>query len=77
MIGSEKSSVIPTPGTSLQAIELYRRADHHSDAARLLGALARDAAAAKASPQRVKKLYVLAALEAEEFRKKTLSLQVR
>eukprot|EP00238_Polyblepharides_amylifera_P008608 CAMPEP_0196598138 /NCGR_PEP_ID=MMETSP1081-20130531/94147_1 /TAXON_ID=36882 /ORGANISM="Pyramimonas amylifera, Strain CCMP720" /LENGTH=1154 /DNA_ID=CAMNT_0041923789 /DNA_START=199 /DNA_END=3663 /DNA_ORIENTATION=- len=57
----------------LQAIELYRKANYHNEASKLLSKLAVEAAATKASPLRVKKLYVLAAVEVERFRAKTLS----
>ena len=50
----------------IQAIELYRKANHFLEAARLLADLARDEAAKRASPLRVKKLYVLSALLVEE-----------
>jgi WD repeat-containing protein 35 len=53
-------------------VELYRQAEHHADAARLLTRLAREAAAARAPPLRIKKLHVLAALEADKFKRKSL-----
>eukprot|EP00898_Chlorokybus_atmophyticus_P007515 jgi/Chlat1/7765/Chrsp66S07232 len=60
----------------LQAVELYRRANKHTDAAKLLTDIARDLAAQKASPLHIKKLYVLAGLQVEAFRKKTLDAQL-
>ena len=50
----------------IQAIELYRKANHFLEAARLLSDLAKDEAGKRASPLRVKKLYVLSALLVEE-----------
>mmetsp|Transcript_25500 Transcript_25500/g.48224 ORF Transcript_25500/g.48224 Transcript_25500/m.48224 type:complete len:1215 (+) Transcript_25500:126-3770(+) len=57
----------------LQAIELYRKANRHTEASKLLVKLAEEAATQKVNPLRVKKLYVLAALEIERFRNKTLN----
>eukprot|EP01137_Pigoraptor_chileana_P013479 Opistho-2@67034 len=51
---------------TLNAIELYRKANHFVEAARLLFQLAQESATAKASPLRCKKLYVLAALQVEK-----------
>ena len=53
-------------GRRLQAVELYRQAEMPLEAARLLLGLARQQAAARAAPLRLKKLYVLAALLAQE-----------
>ena len=50
----------------LQAIELYRKANHFLEAARLLMDLAKEETAKRASPLRIKKLYVLAALLVED-----------
>ena len=50
----------------LQAIELYRKANHFLEAARLLMNLAKEETAKRASPLRIKKLYVLAALLVED-----------
>ena len=48
----------------MAAIDLYRKANKHTEVARLLVELARVSASTKVQPLRVKKLYVLAALEA-------------
>jgi WD repeat-containing protein 35 len=60
----------------MQAIELYRKAGRHIESANLLSDLAKEAAASKVNPMRAKKLYVLAALEVERYRKKTLEVTV-
>mmetsp|Transcript_15599 Transcript_15599/g.37800 ORF Transcript_15599/g.37800 Transcript_15599/m.37800 type:complete len:1119 (+) Transcript_15599:1703-5059(+) len=52
----------------IAAIDLYRKANKHTEVASLLAQLAKTSAAAKACPLRVKKLYVLAALEVSKFR---------
>ena len=51
---------------TIQAIELYRKANHYLEAARLLMGLAKDETAKHSSPLRIKKLYVLGALLVEE-----------
>eukprot|EP00775_Hariotina_reticulata_P008215 gene8215-8407_t len=47
----------------LEAVELYRKAQRHTEAAKLLVDTAAQLAAQKAPPLQIKKLYVLAALE--------------
>jgi WD repeat-containing protein 35 len=56
----------------MQAVELYRKANKLTDAARLLSRLAKDAAAQRVDPLKVKKFYVLAALHVDKFRRKVL-----
>ncbi|XP_031567757.1 WD repeat-containing protein 35-like isoform X2 [Actinia tenebrosa] len=51
----------------LNAIELYRKANHFIDAAKLLFKLAQETANPRTNPVRGKKLYVLAALLIEEY----------
>lgn len=55
-----------------EAIELYRKAGQHDEAARLLSRLGQRAAAT--DPLRAKKFYVLSALEIEKYRKTKLAL---
>jgi len=57
------------------AIELYRRAGMHPEAARLLQQLGQEQAATKAHPLRAKQLFVLAAAEVEMFRVKSFALE--
>ena len=47
----------------IAAIDLFRKANKHTEVASLLTQLAKTSAAAKVCPLRVKKLYVLGALE--------------
>ncbi|TMW62517.1 hypothetical protein Poli38472_005135 [Pythium oligandrum] len=58
-------------GKTMQAIELYRRANKSTDAAKLLAKLAKDVSR---NPVQAKKLQVLAALEVERMRKKMLDV---
>jgi WD repeat-containing protein 35 len=60
---------------TLEAVELYRKANHHTEAAQLLVGMAEESAEKKVHPLRCKKLYVLAALEVERFRKRMLEQQ--
>mmetsp|Transcript_25379 Transcript_25379/g.58463 ORF Transcript_25379/g.58463 Transcript_25379/m.58463 type:complete len:1193 (+) Transcript_25379:116-3694(+) len=59
-------------GRRMEAVELYRKAGRHADSAKLLGELAAEAGATKVHPLRAKRLYVLAALEVESYRKKNI-----
>jgi WD repeat-containing protein 35 len=59
--------------TIVDAIALWRNAGRPADAARLLARLADEAARGPAGPQRAKRLYVLAALEAERTRETAAS----
>lgn len=56
---------------TMQAIELFRRANKSAEAAKLLGTLARETSR---HPLRAKKLQVLAAFEVERMRKKMLDV---
>lgn len=51
---------------TFQAIELYRKANHFLEGARLLFVVAKNETAKHSSPMRIKKLYVLGALLVEE-----------
>ena len=61
-------------GKTLAAIELYRKANRDSESAKLLAKLAADVGRTRINPLRAKRLYVLAALEAERHRKRTMDL---
>jgi len=54
----------------LEAAELYRKANHNSDAARLLQGIGEDLVKSEASPLIVKKLFVMTALEVDLYKKK-------
>lgn len=64
-----------TQGT-FAAIELYRKANKATEAAGILADLAISAASTKVNPLRAKQLYILAGLQMEEFRMKTLDTAV-
>eukprot|EP00761_Pharyngomonas_kirbyi_P009988 gb/GECH01010006.1/.p1 GENE.gb/GECH01010006.1/~~gb/GECH01010006.1/.p1 ORF type:complete len:279 (+),score=66.34 gb/GECH01010006.1/:1-837(+) len=56
-----------------QAIELYQKANKHTDAAKLLSKIADQVGQDGQDPMRAKKLYVMAAFEVEKLRRKILS----
>ena len=57
----------------MQAVALYRKTGMHTEAAQLLVDIACKAAKRREPPMRVKKIFVLAALEIESFRRSVLS----
>eukprot|EP00164_Ancoracysta_twista_P003121 GFYU01004159.1.p1 GENE.GFYU01004159.1~~GFYU01004159.1.p1 ORF type:complete len:1174 (+),score=402.74 GFYU01004159.1:102-3623(+) len=73
---SKYASHLMEKNRQFEAIDLYRKANHHSEASNLLRKLAKDCGGIGFHPLRAKKLSVLAALEAEKYRKKTLETQV-
>ncbi|KAM6969516.1 WD repeat-containing protein 35 [Tautogolabrus adspersus] len=59
----------------LEAVELYRKAHHFVDAAKLMYKIAESEAEKRTRPLRVKKLYVLAALLVEDYHKQVKTSQ--
>ena len=57
----------------LHAVELYRKANQYTDAAKLLSKLGEEEGTKRVNPLRAKKLFVMAALEVERMRKRMLS----
>eukprot|EP00437_Effrenium_voratum_P053185 CAMPEP_0181539186 /NCGR_PEP_ID=MMETSP1110-20121109/76247_1 /TAXON_ID=174948 /ORGANISM="Symbiodinium sp., Strain CCMP421" /LENGTH=1242 /DNA_ID=CAMNT_0023670801 /DNA_START=30 /DNA_END=3758 /DNA_ORIENTATION=+ len=61
----------------IEAVQLYRKASRHTEAAKLLNQMAREMpGGVQRHPDRIKKLYLLAALEVEKFKNKTLDAQM-
>lgn len=61
----------------IEAVKLYKKANRNTEAARLLSQIAHDMpGGTQRNPQRIKKLYLLAALEVEKYKKKTLDVQM-
>jgi WD repeat-containing protein 35 len=61
----------------IEAVQLYRKANRHTEAAKLLSQMAREVpGGAVKNPERIKKLYLLAALEMEKYKAKTLDVQM-
>jgi len=55
----------------IEAVKLYKKANRHTEAAKLLSQMAREMpGGAQKKPDRIKKLYLLAALEVEKYKKK-------
>ena len=62
-------------GRRMEAAELFRKAQRHPDAAKILSEMAQEEVQAKANPQRARALFVLAASEVQKFRDKTLTVK--
>jgi WD repeat-containing protein 35 len=61
----------------IEAVKLYKKANRHTEAAKLLSLMAREMpGGAQKNPERIKKLYLLSALEVEKYKKKTLDVQM-
>ena len=61
-------------GKTMAAVELYRKANRDTESARLLAQLGHEAVRLKLHPLRAKQFFVLAALEVERHRKRTLDV---
>jgi hypothetical protein len=61
-------------GKTMAAVELYRKANRDTESARLLAQLGHEAVRTKLHPLRAKQFFVLAALEVERHRKRTLDV---
>lgn len=59
----------------MEAVELYRKANKNIEAAKMLHKMAVRAASEGGSVQRVKKLHLLAALEADSFKRRALNAE--
>jgi len=64
---AKQAAALRAKGDALGAVELYRRANKSTDAARLLAGLASEVASRGGDFLRAKKLSVLAALEVREM----------
>ena len=73
ILGQYSSRLVETRQYS-QALALYRRVGHNADAAKLLSKLAGDDMKMDGDLIRAKKLYVLAALEVDRYKRSALSL---
>jgi WD repeat-containing protein 35 len=71
---SKYASHLLDSNKTIAAIELYRKAGRDAESAKLLAKLAADVGKTKVNPMRTKKLYVLAALEVERHRKRTMDI---
>eukprot|EP00927_Polykrikos_kofoidii_P070639 TRINITY_DN67050_c0_g1_i1.p1 TRINITY_DN67050_c0_g1~~TRINITY_DN67050_c0_g1_i1.p1 ORF type:complete len:1238 (+),score=226.96 TRINITY_DN67050_c0_g1_i1:119-3832(+) len=61
----------------IEAVQLYRKANRHTEAAKLLSQMAHEMpGGAQKNPERIKKLFLLAALEVEKYKAKTLDVQM-
>uniref|UniRef100_A0A673JJ84 WD repeat-containing protein 35 n=1 Tax=Sinocyclocheilus rhinocerous TaxID=307959 RepID=A0A673JJ84_9TELE len=72
---SKYASHLLEKNKTLEAVELYRKAHHFLDAAKLMFKIAEEEAKKRTRPLRVKKLYVLASLLVENFHTQIKSSQ--
>lgn len=56
----------------LEAAELYRKAKRNTEAAKILSSIADDLTERDANPLNIKKMYVMAALEVDLYKKRML-----
>lgn len=70
---AQYASQLLAAGKHLHAVELYRKANQYTDAAKLLSKLGEEEGHSRIQPLRAKKLFVMAALEVERMRKKMLN----
>jgi WD repeat-containing protein 35 len=73
---SKYATHLLSEGKTVQAINLYRKANRHTDTAKLLIKLAQESKAKHAEPDFIKKIYVLAALEMDAYRAETFNMQM-
>eukprot|EP01052_Picozoa_sp_SAG31_P004072 SAG31_NODE_165_length_21701_cov_9.786409_4_plen_333_part_00 len=73
---SKYANQLLAKGKTIQAINLYRKANRHTETAKLLIKLARECKEKRAEPDFIKKIYVLAAHEIETYRNETLNMQM-
>lgn len=71
---SRYASRLLEQGKTLAAIELYRKANRDSESAKLLANLGAEASKSRLNPLRAKHFFVLAALEVERHRKRTMDM---
>lgn len=70
------SAHLSAKGARFELVELLRKAGRHQEAARALMDLAKEAAESRSNPLRVKKLYLLAALEFDAFQRQALGMDM-
>lgn len=61
---------------TVEAIQLYRKANRNTEAAKILNGIAKDLSKAQTSPIMMKKIYILAALEVDSYKKRILEAQI-
>ena len=73
---SKYATHLLSKGKTVQAINLYRKANRHTDTAKLLIQLAKESKEKGAEPDFIKKIYVLAALEMDAYRNESFNMEI-
>jgi WD repeat-containing protein 35 len=60
----------------VEAIELYRKANRNTEAAKLLNKIAKDMSRSEIDPILIKKIYVMAALEVDSYKRRMIDAQL-
>jgi WD repeat-containing protein 35 len=60
----------------VEAIQLYRKANRNTEAAKILNKIAKDMSKEQTSPTLLKKIYVMAALEVDSYKKRMFEAQL-
>ena len=55
---------------------LYRKANRNTEAAKILNKIAKDIGKSQANPLLMKKIYVMAALEVDSYKKRVIEAQI-
>ena len=61
---------------TIEAIQLYRKANRNTEAAKILNKIAQDISKTQMSPLTVKKIFVMAALEVDSYKRRVLEAQI-
>ena len=73
---SRYANMLLEENKTIEAIQLYRKANRNTEAAKILNNIAKDLGKTHSSPIMMKKLYVMAALEVDSYKKRVLEAQI-
>lgn len=73
---SRYASVLIEENKTIEAIMLYRKANRNTEAAKILNKIASDLGKTQANPLTMKKIYVMAALEVDSYKKRVIESQI-
>ena len=73
---SRYASVLIEENKTIDAIMLYRKANRNTEAAKILNKIAKDIGKSQANPLLMKKIYVMAALEVDSYKKRVIEAQI-
>ena len=73
---SRYASVLIEENKTIEAIMLYRKANRNTEAAKILNKIAGEIGKTQANPLIMKKIYVMAALEVDSYKKRVIEAQI-